>query len=48
MLRNVVAASSLVPLFASKIFVTEATGSKTRKKTTASTVTVTESLVKIS
>lgn len=47
MFRNVDAAKSFVDLAASSTFMTEMTAFKIRKQTTASTDTVTESLVKI-
>ena len=46
-LRKLVAASNCVLLGASSTFVIEIMGSNTRKYTTASTATVTESFVKI-
>jgi hypothetical protein len=46
-LRKLVAANNCVLLGASSTFVIEITGSNTRKYTTASTATVTESFVKI-
>ncbi len=46
-LRKLVAASSWVLFGASSTFVIDITGSNTRKYTTASTATVTESFVKI-
>ncbi len=46
-LRKLVAANNCVLFGASSTFVIEITGSNTRKYTTASTATVTESFVKI-
>lgn len=48
MLRSVVADNSLVENCAFATFLTDMMGSKIRKYTTASTVTVTESFVNIS